>query len=98
MLIIWSSLDRNRSPSLVVSCSFGRIVSSKAAIESQLAGRRNRKPKTQGSGASDRQTLQSKICRYAENRFAINRLGVVHGRRNTAIPAKSSGTPQRPAG
>jgi hypothetical protein len=45
----------------------GRIVSSNAAIESQLAGRRNRKPKTQDSGASDRQTLQSKTGRCAEN-------------------------------
>ena len=29
---------------------------------------------------SDRQTLQSKTCCCAENRFAFNRLAVVHGR------------------
>ena len=70
-LMIWSSRARNRSPDPVVSCFFGRIVSSDAAIESLLRRpegipKRNRKV----LAPSDRQTLQSKTGRCAENRFA----------------------------
>src|SRR5580692_10636915 len=83
--MIWSSLARNRSPSPVVSCFFGRIVFSDAAIESQLAGRGNPKAKSQGSAPSERQTLQSKTLYCTQNRFLFNRLAVVHGRRTKAF-------------
>jgi hypothetical protein len=63
----------------IVSCFFGRIVFSDAAIESQLAGRGNPKAKSQGSTPSERQTLQSKTLYWTENRFLFNRLAVVHG-------------------
>jgi hypothetical protein len=55
-------------------------VSSDAAIESQLARRGNPKAKSQGYAVFSRQTLQSKTGFCAENRFAFNRLAVVHGR------------------
>jgi hypothetical protein len=54
-------------------------VSSDAAIESQLAGRRDPKSETQGSAVLERQTLQSKLGRRAGNRSAFNRLGVILG-------------------
>src|SRR3981081_186970 len=63
MLLIWSCLARNRSPSLVASCFFGRIVFSDAAIESRFASQGNPKTKSQGYAASDRKTLQTKNCR-----------------------------------
>jgi hypothetical protein len=84
--MIWSSLARNRSASHVASCFFGRIVSSNEAIEPQLAGRGNPKAKSQASGASDRQSLQSTTAYCAENRFLFNRLAVVHGRRTISVP------------
>jgi hypothetical protein len=43
MLMIWSSRARNRSPDPVVSCFFGRIVSSDAATESRPPIRGNPK-------------------------------------------------------
>jgi hypothetical protein len=55
-------------------------VSSDAAIESQLVRRGNPKTKSQGYAVFGRQTLQSKTGHRAENRFAFNRLAVVHGR------------------
>jgi hypothetical protein len=57
-------------------------VSSDAAIESQLVRRGNPKAKSQGYAVFGRQTLQSKTGFCAENRFAFNRLDVVHGRLN----------------
>jgi hypothetical protein len=87
MLMIWSSRARNRSPSAVVSCFFGRILPSDAAIESQLAGRGNPKAKSQASAASSRQTLQAKTAYCAENRFVFNRLAVVHGRQIKLVAA-----------
>src|SRR6202158_219745 len=88
--MIWSSRARNRSPSPVASCFFGRIVFSDAAIESRFAIQGNPKTKSQGSGASDRQTLQSKTCCCPENRFVFNRLEVVHRRLFTVQSAGPS--------
>src|ERR1700704_3512936 len=102
MLMIWSSLARNRSPSLVASCFFGRIVFSDAAIESRFASQGNPKTKSQGSAASDRQTLQSKTCCCPENRFIFNRLEVVHRRLGKArfhapraVPIETGKAPDR---
>ena len=81
MLMIWSSLARNRSPSPVASCFFGRIVSSDAAIEiTACRPRESQKRNRKVLRPSSRQTLQSKTGYCAENRFAFNRLAVVHGR------------------
>ena len=94
MLMIWSSLARNRSPSPVASCFFGRIVSSDAAIE--ITARRQRESQSEIARfwGSDRQTLQSKTCCCAENRFAFNRLAVVHGRLLCATRALQSSVPK----
>src|SRR5262245_48944827 len=48
MSMIWSSRARNRSPDPVVSCCFGRIVSSDAATESCLPIRGNRENQIAG--------------------------------------------------
>src|ERR1019366_996971 len=80
MLIICSSLARNRSPDLVVSCCFGRIVTSDAVKESWFAKKENRKTKLQGSRSSGREILQSQIAKSPKNRLTFSRLAVVHGR------------------
>jgi hypothetical protein len=58
MLMICSSLARNRSPDLVVACCFGRIVPSDAVKESWFAQKENRKrncklPPPQGAKPGD---------------------------------------------
>jgi hypothetical protein len=55
-------------------------VSSDAAIESQLVRKGNPKAKSQGYAVFGRQTWQFKTGFCVENRFAFNRLAVVHGR------------------
>src|SRR6185437_6665832 len=85
MLMICSSLARNRSPDPVVACCFGRIVPSDAARESWFAQKENRKTKLQASGAASRKILQSQIAQSSGNRFTFNRLAVVHGRLPTGV-------------
>jgi len=80
MLMICSSLARNRSPEPVVACCFGRIVPSNAAKESWFAQKENQKIKLQDPGASSGETLQSQSYVFAKNRFTINGLTVVHRR------------------
>ena len=90
-MMICSSLARNRSPSPVASCFFGRIVFSDAAIESRFASQRNPKTKSQASAASSRQTLQSRTGYCAENRFSFSRLTVLHRRLITKSAVSGGG-------
>src|SRR6187455_1891097 len=81
--MIWSSRARNRSPDLVVSGFFGRIVLPPMRQENHASPNRGiSKMKSQGSAASDRETLQSQIRHSAQNRLLINinALDIVHGR------------------
>jgi hypothetical protein len=55
--MIWSSRARNRSPALVVSCFFGRIVPSDAAKESRFAAQGNPKNEIAGFPALKHQNL-----------------------------------------
>ncbi|MFK4581296.1 hypothetical protein ABIF83_004743 [Bradyrhizobium ottawaense] len=57
MLMIWSSLARNRSPDPVVLCLFGRIAISDATTEWRFDG--IPKMNLQGSDARSIKTLQS---------------------------------------
>ncbi len=77
MLMIWSSRARNRSPSPVVSCFFGRIVPSDAATESLVRARREFEMQIARFRAFSPETLQSQNRSYAKNRISVNRLGFV---------------------
>src|SRR5215210_8578448 len=81
--MIWSSRARNRSPTPVVSCFFGRIVPSDAAQNHGSSKTGIPKTNLQASAPADPETLQSQNNLLAENRISINGLAVVHGRRAT---------------
>src|SRR5271165_1563255 len=80
MLMICSSLARNRSPEPGAPCFFGRIVPSDAAKESRFADSGNPKMILQGSEASTPESLQSQKPSYVKIRLLLNGLRVVHGR------------------
>jgi hypothetical protein len=79
--MIWSSRARNRSPDLVVSGLFGRIVLPPMRQQNHASQKKGiSKMKLQGLAASGPKTLQSQTCPYAGNRLLLNALAVVHGR------------------
>src|SRR5215472_9283134 len=80
MLMIWSSLARNRSFNPVVSCFFGRIVPSDAAQNHAVRFARTPKMKLQGSGTLSLETLQSRVNLCAQNRLSLRHLAALHGR------------------
>src|SRR6516162_7618315 len=99
MLMIWSSRARNRSSDPVVSCFFGRIVPSDAAIESRSLIRGNLENEIARFQRLGPQNPQSHICQTQKKRLLLNGLEIVHGRliiglilkgQQRALPQKSN--------
>src|SRR6516225_3508441 len=94
MLMIWSSRARNRSNDPVVSCFFGRIVPSDAAMESRSLIRGNLENEIARFQRLGPQTLQSHICQTAEKRLLLNGLEIVHSRLTSLACGGSPSVPQ----
>src|SRR6476620_5652482 len=79
MLMIWSSLARNRSPSSVVFGFFGRIVPSDATPNHAQRFEGISNMKSQASGALALKSLQSRRAVAQKNRIRLRHLTVLHG-------------------
>jgi DNA-directed RNA polymerase sigma subunit (sigma70/sigma32) len=84
MLMIWSSLARNRSPTSVVIGFFGRIVPSDATPNHAERFEGISNTKSQASGARALKSLQSRTAIAQKNRIQLRDLTGLHEQLSTA--------------
>src|SRR6202050_3376370 len=88
MLMIWSSLARNRSPDPVVLCFFGRIATSDATTESRPVIRRN--PENEIAGFRCPKHQNPAIPKPAKTTNAILAQSLSRSSRTTKQPEKQN--------